>query len=233
MIGASIGGGGGPFAGTDGKCSLNDTILCDEDTDCGAEGPCVPNSSVGRCDDDAALCSDEIACLTGNCVPPVSPNQATADFVTVGGGYGNQAGGEPTLRSVLPPGTGHGSTIGGGVSNFASGTYSTVSGGVANIASGPQSSTIGGGAANRAAQHLSTVGGGAGNIAGATASTISGGQNNSAGGNWSTIPGGREINRAALIALLQDAGPRRINKALSSGPTPPTPTFRPPGPTNS
>ncbi len=43
---AKIGGGGGPFTSTDGKCALNPMILCDEDADCGAQRSTLPSRYV-------------------------------------------------------------------------------------------------------------------------------------------------------------------------------------------
>jgi hypothetical protein len=190
--GANIGGGGGTFTGTDGKCALNDTNLCDEDTDCGAEGPCLADPSVGRCDDDNALCNADTPCATGICTPPVAPNMATANFASVHGGYGNQAGGDPTLRA---PGSGSGSTVGGGVNNRASGSVSTVSGGSNNTASGG-ASTIGGGDRNTASGLGTTVGGGGGNSASVDWAVGSGGLGNAATGQRAIVPGG-EANEAS------------------------------------
>lgn len=104
-------------------------------------------------------------------------NRVTADFATVNGGFGNQAGaGDPPAVGTgaalmggpgLPNGscaspTGVGSTIGGGAGNLAQGDYATVSGG----------------RANRAQASWSSIGGGQTNLAAACWSAISGGFNN-------------------------------------------------------
>jgi len=89
-----------------------------------------------------------------------NPNQVTADFGFVGGGYGNTAG-----DGGSSPGTARFTTVGGGVRNTASGASSTVGGGKDNTASG-RSSTVVGGVTNTASGAFSTVSGGLGNCAG-------------------------------------------------------------------
>ena len=100
-------------------------------------------------------------------------NLVLADFATVGGGSGNQAGGAPVapLQSFATLGNGdalggntaqfHGvpgqhSTVGGGLNNNATADYSTVSGGIFNTASGVES-TVGGGRFSQASGNHSTV----------------------------------------------------------------------------
>jgi trimeric autotransporter adhesin len=109
-------------------------------------------------------------------------NRVTANFGTVGGGWGNQT-------------SGANSTIGGGWDNEADGTNSTVGGGRNNWASG-SSSIVGGGWYNRASGSSSTIGGGVNNQASGDLSTISGGDNNEAIGYGSTMGGGI-FNRAS------------------------------------
>ena len=73
------------------------------------------------------------------------PNQALADFVTIGGGFGNVAGGVTA-------------TVAGGSLNFAPGAQSFIGGGFENIASG-RSSTVPGGNINRASGDFSFAAG--------------------------------------------------------------------------
>src|SRR5260370_8460747 len=85
----------------------------------------------------------------------LNPNSVTADFGTVGGGYGNRAG--PPAGSPLGPYPWP--TVGGGNGNTASNDGSTVGGGVENTASG-EISTVGGGGTNIPHGRESTPGGG-------------------------------------------------------------------------
>lgn len=71
------------------------------------------------------------------------PNEVTSNFGTIGGGFGNVAGG--------------GSTIGGGTRNAAT-SVGTVSGGTDNVAT--VRATVGGGETNTADARFVTVGGG-------------------------------------------------------------------------
>jgi len=100
----------------------------------------------------------------------LNPNSVTADFGTVGGGYGNRAG--PPAGSPLGPYPWP--TVGGGNGNTASNDGSTVGGGVENTASG-EISTVGGGGHNISSGDESTVGGGYGNQASGLKATIAGG----------------------------------------------------------
>ncbi|MCP4703540.1 MAG: hypothetical protein GY865_02940, partial [candidate division Zixibacteria bacterium] len=90
--------------------------------------------------------------------------EASGDYATVGGGYGNEA-------------SGIGSTVGGGTTNTANEWVGTVGGGEGNSASGA-SSTVGGGGFNAASGASSTVGGGSQNSNAGNYSTISGGSSN-------------------------------------------------------
>ena len=105
----------------------------------------------------------------------------SANYSTIGGGYGNFAGSSCNGYS----------TIGGGGFNCTTGEKSTISGGYYNIA-GNCNVTIGGGAQNIALEIAATVGGGIFNIVpnGAFISTISGGAVNTASGYGATIGGG-------------------------------------------
>jgi hypothetical protein len=105
------------------------------------------------------------------------PNQVTANFGTVGGGFDNIASGVQ-------------STVGGGERNTASGGSSTVAGGRINTASA-FTSTVGGGTQNTASGNAeSTVAGGRQNVASGDLSTVSGGQQNDSSGSGATVPGG-------------------------------------------
>jgi hypothetical protein len=90
---------------------------------------------------------------------PATGNRATDAFCTVGGGGNNQAG-----NADSDPFNAINATIGGGVSNTASGSYATVGGGQSNTASGG-SATVAGGDFNSASGYAATVGGGYGNTA--------------------------------------------------------------------
>jgi len=187
--GATIAGGGAAFESTDGRWSGDPQILCALNADCGGAGTCVPNGSVGRCDDDAALCDSTHACATGVCVLPPAPNQALANYVSIGGGYGNVAGGALSPGGVATGAKGPTSTVGGGFLNTASGIGSTVGGGVSNTASGGWA-TVCGGTQNTASKNFAIVGGGQSNRASGDASTVVGGGSNTASGNVSTVSGG-------------------------------------------
>jgi hypothetical protein len=84
----------------------------------------------------------------------------TDNLGVVGGGAGNRAGDDAGATDDHTA-----ATVGGGVSNTASGEVSTVSGGGGNLASGA-GATIAGGTSNRGKGGHSTVPGGYGNHAG-------------------------------------------------------------------
>jgi hypothetical protein len=123
-------------------------------------------------------------------------NSVIADFGTVGGGSGNIAGGSDNYYTT--PLLGY-STVGGGVSNSATGTGSFVGGGgygagifAGNVASG-DASVVGGGLGNTASggqYGFTTVGGGYGNTATYSYATVAGGAANSAELNDATVGGG-------------------------------------------
>ena len=116
------------------------------------------------------------------------PNQVTASFSTVGGGYDNVVNG--TLA-----------TVGGGSSNAAGGILATVGGGDNNAASGG-SSTVGGGAGNTASSYAATIGGGFTNTASDLYTTISGGVGNTASGICATVGGGDSNNASGDCASV-------------------------------
>jgi hypothetical protein len=103
-------------------------------------------------------------------------NRVTANYATVGGGYGNNASADYA-------------TVGGGGYNTASARYATVGGGEHNTASA-YTATVSGGKYNSASGIQATVGGGAGNSASGIQATVGGGVGNQASGRLSTVPGG-------------------------------------------
>ncbi len=156
VVGASIGGGG--------TIELN-TLVCDggpnEGLPCGncssTGEPCSTEACcdydeygncIGTCDADNSQCPDA-ACVNGR-----SPGNRVFDsFGTIAGGANNVAGTDDSL----PANSSH-ATVGGGMTNVASGAYSTVGGGRNNTASG-QSSTVPGGWLNQAGGDYSFAGG--------------------------------------------------------------------------
>jgi trimeric autotransporter adhesin len=112
------------------------------------------------------------------------PNRVTDDFGTVGGGVGNQAGGD-----VGSPENRRFATVGGGLVNTASGPGATVGGGEVNVSSG-HATTVGGGFTNTASGTAATVAGGQENMATGTVATVGGGLANIASGESATVPGG-------------------------------------------
>ena len=133
-------------------------------------------------------------------------NRVTDDYGTVGGGRNNQAGNDDgytwdaqyaTIGGGLSNiASGYAATVGGGEDNTASGDYATVCGGGGyipsmskdNTASDVQA-TVGGG--NTASGYAATIGGGLYNIASGDVATVSGGEDNTASGVLSTVGGGR------------------------------------------
>ena len=130
------------------------------------------------------------------------PNTVISSFATIGGGFGNTAGG---LAGTIGGGyynvTGPGSVtgvefVGGGYTNVASGDAAVIVGGFQNTASG-DIATIGGGAGNLANGRGAVIGGGgydgssvAGSTASGSASVVGGGFGNQATGAYATVPGG-------------------------------------------
>jgi hypothetical protein len=113
-----------------------------------------------------------------------APNRVTDAYGTVGGGLGNRAG-DDTGTTIDRPFA----TVGGGVSNIASGQLSTVAGGERNTAS-REGSTVGGGNENTASGSFSVVSGGQFNAASGNGSVVVGGVWNSASGLSGTVGGG-------------------------------------------
>ena len=149
-------------------------------------------------------------------------NQVTADFATVGGGRGNQAGGGAPVapnqsfatqgnvdaladNTAAVAGTGTDSTISGGAGNNASGGWSTIGGGLNNVARGGRS-TVGGGNSNSAFGLDSTVGGGNDNVAQDDWDTVGGGNSNRAEGSVSTVSGGGNNNATGGLSTVGGGG---------------------------
>jgi len=222
VVGATIAGGGTAFESTDGRCLFSPQILCASDTDCPITDPkpfCLPELSVGRCDNDNALCDGSQECATGVCILPPQPHQALANYVSIGGGSGNVAGGGLSLGGVATGAKGFYSVVGGGLSNTASAPYSTVDGGRANLASGDHS-TVGGGYTNAASGYFSTVGGGHSNTASNFNSTVGGGDTNAASGLYSTVGGGVSNNASNDYATVSGGVANRAthyNAAVGGG----------------
>jgi hypothetical protein len=121
-----------------------------------------------------------------------------ANYGTVAGGVGNEAGNEYA-------------TVGGGFGNRAQGFDATVNGGQDNVASG-SGSTIGGGYTNLSSGSFSTTAGGARNQADGNVSTIGGGFSNTARGAYATVPGGAQNTAQGDYSL---AAGRRAEAAHS------------------
>ena len=189
VVGATISGGGGAVNPGDGRCDPSGN-LCASDDDCPPGETCTPDDEVGRCSEDPGiLCESDDDCPGGYCLPSAAENAVMADYATIGGGYGNTAGGEDDGAGRVPRGTG--STVGGGFGNRSLGALSTIGGGVRNRTLDFED-TIGGGTLNVADGAEATVGGGYVNEAIAPYATVSGGGNNRASGRAATIPGGRQ-----------------------------------------
>ncbi len=125
-----------------------------------------------------------------------NPNRVTDHYGSIGGGYGNRTGNDNADGSDAAF-----NTVGGGVSNVASGRSTTVSGGEENSASS-SGSTVGGGIRNNGVGTDSTVGGGIANTASGSRSTVSGGVENQSDGTGSTIGGGAANEASNLYATV-------------------------------
>jgi hypothetical protein len=148
-------------------------------------------------------------------------NSISADFSTVGGGYGNTVGLFASVGTVAggsgntisgaygTVGGGFGNTsklnatVGGGYRNNSIGDESTIGGGIANTAY--DQSTVGGGGGNTSSGGYATVGGGSGNQSSGYLSTVGGGNQNTSSGNRSTISGGSD-NVADSFASTVNGG---------------------------
>ncbi|MEM7111274.1 MAG: tail fiber domain-containing protein [Chloroflexota bacterium] len=120
-----------------------------------------------------------------------SPNSATNDYATVGGGQDNTA-------------SGGNATVGGGNRNTASDSAATVGGGDGNEASG-FIATIAGGTDNTASGSKASIGGGDENQATGDDTTVAGGSENTASGSGAFVGGG-EFNRATAEGAMVGGG---------------------------
>lgn len=149
----------------------------------------------------------------------VITSTTSTEYVTIGGGWSNQASGPSATvgggaqNNVTGPyatiggGVGNksccwGATVGGGTSNTTSNSEATVAGGSTNMASG-EYSAIGGGSFNQASGNAATIAGGAVNVASAIHAVVGGGTENTASGRYATVAGGSTNtanNTAAVVA---------------------------------
>ncbi|MFO7639680.1 MAG: hypothetical protein R6X14_10380, partial [bacterium] len=117
-------------------------------------------------------------------------HSAAVVHATVGGGYGNFAGGNYSTvgggdrNRVIAY-----ATVGGGSRNVATNQYAAIGGGSSNEATGLYAA-IGGGSSNDAGGQYAAVGGGAGNRANGLHATVAGGSVNSATDSSATVAGG-------------------------------------------
>ncbi|GEM_PF-1817248 len=133
-------------------------------------------------------------------------NTASGAWATVGGGQNNTVN---TQSATVGGGAGNTAseayaTVGGGDGNSASGEYATVGGGSANTSSGMWS-TVAGGSGNIANAREATIGGGAANVASGRAVTVGGGVLNSASDDYVTIGGGY-LNHADALTVTIGGG---------------------------
>jgi hypothetical protein len=103
-------------------------------------------------------------------------HNASGDYSSIGGGYGNHTGGL-------------GAAVGGGVANTASAVTAVVSGGQQNVASA-LASAVAGGIANVASGYASAIGGGQASAASGALATVGGGSYHQVSGNHSAVLGG-------------------------------------------
>ena len=130
-----------------------------------------------------------------------APNQVTAGFGTIGGGFANTVNGQAgTVSGGTGNTAGPNASVGGGGSNIASGDSATIGGGIGNTASGGAATVGGGGRFNIASASTATVAGGDGNTASGVSASVGGGKGNVASGANATIPGG-DLNAATTSAF--------------------------------
>ncbi|MFO1306010.1 MAG: tail fiber domain-containing protein [Burkholderiales bacterium] len=142
-----------------------------------------------------------------------APNRVTDMYGTVAGGYANAAGSDDAS-----PTNGVFASVGGGVSNTASGNQSTVAGGGFNTASG-DNSTVAGGNGNDATGGVgSAVGGGVGNTASGQSSTVAGGSLNTASGGYSTVAGGVSNTASQAWSMVGGGSSNRASGQYSAVP---------------
>ena len=151
---------------------------------------------------------------------PVSSNQISGSFSTIGGGAGNLLGSSYAVISggrnntnlaslaVIAGGDQHNvgsgafsAVISGGRGNLASAQYSVISGGSGNsINVFGTTSTIGGGSGNQITDGAATIAGGAVNTAG-SAATVAGGKRNNSSGPSTFIGGGTDNQSSGYYAV--------------------------------
>ncbi len=140
------------------------------------------------------------------------PNQVSAEYSTIAGGWGNTVAGSQSVvgggwdnsassfNTTIAGGRENtagalSSTIGGGWSNTTRTRGATIAGGESNIAGDEEGNNsypaVGGGYANLASGRSSTIAGGWDNTASGMTATIAGGRDNTASGINATVPGGR------------------------------------------
>ena len=148
-------------------------------------------------------------------------NRVTGSWGTVGGGYGNTAGGTATISggkentasgSIATVSGGEGNdasgnlaTVSGGAGNDASGNFATVSGGRGNTANG-YFATVPGGDTNTASNWYATVAGGYHNAASGWAATVGGGRSNKVSGDYATVSGGDTNTASGRYATIAGGG---------------------------
>ena len=165
----------------------------------------------------------------GNIVKGDSGSAYTCLYGTIGGGYGNRVGADAQTAgspgntiaggytNTAVGGNGFGeATVGGGMSNNASGPFSTISGGYGNTSS-TYETTVGGGSSNTASANSATVGGGYDNTASGLASTVGGGYLCVASGSQSTVSGGYTNVAGATRATVGGGDNNSITGTAISG----------------
>ncbi len=145
--------------------------------------------------------------IAGGGLTPNGPNNVTADYAAVGGGYSNTASGlyAAVGGGVANGASGEGSTVSGGSFNGARDLAATVGGGSLNVASGKQS-TVSGGANNTASNLNTTIGGGDHNTASSGSATVGGGGYNAASGAGATVGGGGYNTASGASATVGGGG---------------------------
>jgi hypothetical protein len=136
-------------------------------------------------------------------------NRITDNLGTIGGGANNQAGNNSgdLIDSMA-------ATIGGGISNLASGQYSTIAGGFSNTAS--NAAFVGGGLSNTASGAWSTIGGGSSNTASGEAAVIGGGESNLASGPNNFVGGGDTNRTYESYATISGGLSNTVNRSYST-----------------
>jgi hypothetical protein len=205
VVGAVIGGGGGPTDVWGGP--YPNQVTDDYGTVGGGEGNQAGDDAGGT--DNAPYCT--VGGGLGNIASGAASNNGGA--ATVGGGVENTAsGGLATIAGgLLNVASGDVATIGGGESNVVTATLATIGGGGGNLANNDLA-TISGGSDNTVSGEYATVGGGGYNTASGLAATIAGGGGydlgfneaitNTASGDWSTISGGRKNTASGWAAAV-------------------------------